>query len=577
MKKSANKLYKKHRNLILYGVIGGSGALLDLIVFLVLFNVFNIPAVPATMISVLFGITNNFALNTIFNFKKTDRLWLRYISFTSVGLFGLFISAYILAFGEVFGFDANITKLLSIPPVVLLQYFLNRHISFRDITDNFQVYASLRQMFKNNWGLMTINVIFIISSLFFIKAIPFQAPLGGPDESIHYKANIGFIIENHRLPVSGKDDIKQLSTCRVNEYGAVPCIYSYNVYPAANYIFSATTAIALNSITGISLEKGARFASLAAGLVFLNFLYLIAVRLGNSRRFAWSIALIALIPQVIFVSSYVNQDAHSLAIAAVATFALIHFLQKKSLQSAIFAGIAIGGILPLAKYNYFILGLIALLLLGFALVRKIISYKIFARFTLAATISFVVLSSFWYIRNLVLYSDALGQSFVLEEMQKYHPLGVTLPYNYDTLQQFIGLGFFTDIFNSFFAAFGFMYVWLSDDVYTIIYALLLACVMYSAYILATCRKRHKSHLILTHLTLALTVALTLSLAVYNSITNDFQPQGRYLYPILPTLAAALALSYRYDERFKYIAWVFVFIVLFVYSESAFIVLGHYTP
>lgn len=577
MQRNAKKLYRKHRSLILYGVIGGSGALLDFLVFLFLFNVINIPAVPATMISVLFGITNNFILNTIFNFKKTDRLFLRYLSFTSVGLFGLFLSAYILAFGEVFGLDPNVVKLLSIPPVVLMQYLLNKQISFREISSTFSVCATLRTFLNANWGLLLINLVFIFVALFFIKAIPFNSEIAAPDESIHYKANVGFIIENHRLPVSGEDDIHYLSKCRDNDYGSVPCLYSYAIYPAANYIFSAATAVMMHSVTGMTLETGARFASLFFGLAFVNFLYLTAYRLSKNREFSWGVASIGLMPQILFVSSYVNQDAHSLAIGAVCAYAIVAFLQRQSTTNTILAAIAFGGLLPLAKYNYFILAIVAAFILIYVFMIKKLALRNLLQLAGFSIIAFLALSAFWYVRNFLLYADPLGQNFVLEEMSNYHALGVVLPYSYDTLQQFIGLGFFTNIFNSFFAAFGYMYIWLPDSVYTLIYALVLASLMYTIYVIYSSKPRHKIPLLTTLLALLVAIGLTVGLALYNSVKNDFQPQGRYLYPILPVLAASLSFAYHYDKRFKYIAWVFVFIIVFLLSESIPVVIQNYTP
>ncbi|HEX6258958.1 MAG TPA: GtrA family protein [Candidatus Saccharimonadales bacterium] len=138
-------LYQKHRSFILYALIGLCGVTLDYIVFLVLFNAFGVNAALATAISVVCGITNNFALNAIFNFKKRDHIFVRYLLFLAVGMFGLVLSIAIIALGSQAGLDPNISKLLSIPFIVVLQYFLNKHISFQDSPEKFTKYLTTKK------------------------------------------------------------------------------------------------------------------------------------------------------------------------------------------------------------------------------------------------------------------------------------------------------------------------------------------------------------------------------------------------------------------------------------------------
>lgn len=125
-------LYQRHRSFILYALIGVSGATLDFAVFALLFNVFGVNATIATAISVICGITNNFAWNATYNFKKRDHLAIRYLLFLGVGMFGLLFSIVIIALGNMLGMNPNISKLISIPFIVVLQYFLNKHISFQN-------------------------------------------------------------------------------------------------------------------------------------------------------------------------------------------------------------------------------------------------------------------------------------------------------------------------------------------------------------------------------------------------------------------------------------------------------------
>lgn len=569
-------LYNTHRNFILYGIIGVSGALLDLVIFLILFNLLDISAVPATAISVLFGITNNFILNTIFNFKKTDRLFLRYISFMSIGVFGLLLSTLILALGEVFAVNANLSKVLSIPIIVLFQYFLNKRLSFHDFNPAFNVKDFVKHFWKLHGGILLINIIFVASCLFMIKSLPADGPSAGPDEVEHFRSNVQFIAENHRLPVSGIDDKAVLQICRENEYGAVPCRYSYVIYPAANYIVSATVGTALQDLSGISLLKGARIASMLWGILLINIIYLLSYRITKRRKVSWAIASIGLMPQVIFISSYINQDIHSLAISALCFYALVVLLQERRVSSVIFAGVCIGGLLPLAKYNFFILAPVLLaIILYFTLVARRLSYKMFAYLAISGVVSFISISLFWFLRNYILYNDFLGQSFVLEEMSKYATLGRVLPLNIETLSEYIRLGFFQHLFESFFLSLGYMTYRMPDTSYSLIQLTILMGVTYILYQIHRNYSHQRKKFVLIWLTFALTFVMSVFMVFYNSVVYDLQSQGRYLYPIILPLVIAVAASIHLDTRFRYLAYGIAGIVSYCYFQVIFIALAQY--
>lgn len=129
--KKIHNLYNKHRNLVLYGIIGSSGALLDYIAFIVLYNFVGLDPMLATTISISLGIINNFILNALFNFKTKSHLLSRFASFYAIGILGILLSiALIYLLHHQLGIDANIAKLISIPIVVIMQYILNKHFTF---------------------------------------------------------------------------------------------------------------------------------------------------------------------------------------------------------------------------------------------------------------------------------------------------------------------------------------------------------------------------------------------------------------------------------------------------------------
>ena len=126
-------LFSKFRNLILYGIIGSCTATLDFLIFTGLTQWTPIHYIIANVISCSTGILCSFLLNRKYNFKVTDHTMRRMAIFFSVGIFGMFLSSVILHFCiDDMHWNELISKLASIVIVVIIQFFLNKYISFRE-------------------------------------------------------------------------------------------------------------------------------------------------------------------------------------------------------------------------------------------------------------------------------------------------------------------------------------------------------------------------------------------------------------------------------------------------------------
>mgnify|MGYP003440486746 CR=1 FL=1 len=124
------QLFEKYRNLILYGLIGGSCALLDFIVYSGLCSI--IPFLVANVISTHCGIFCSFFLNRKYNFKVEDNTLRRFFSFYTVGLLGLAVSEGLLfLMVNYFGIEKIVSKLITVVAVALLQFVLNKFITFK--------------------------------------------------------------------------------------------------------------------------------------------------------------------------------------------------------------------------------------------------------------------------------------------------------------------------------------------------------------------------------------------------------------------------------------------------------------
>jgi len=126
------KLYNKYRELIKYCIIGCSGALLDFITYTILIKAFGMNYLLANALSVTAGITNNFFLNAYLNFKVTDKLFKRFISFYLVGMLGLVISEILLyLLVDIMSMNSIIAKIITIFVITIVQFILNKTITFK--------------------------------------------------------------------------------------------------------------------------------------------------------------------------------------------------------------------------------------------------------------------------------------------------------------------------------------------------------------------------------------------------------------------------------------------------------------
>jgi len=128
---SISLVYHRFRDLILYAVIGAFCASIDFGVYTALCYWQIMPYLWANIISIHCGIICSFLLNRSVNFKVKDHPKTRFLSFYTVGLFGLGISETMLyTLVTVNHMDEVLCKLLSIVVVSLVQFVLNKYVTF---------------------------------------------------------------------------------------------------------------------------------------------------------------------------------------------------------------------------------------------------------------------------------------------------------------------------------------------------------------------------------------------------------------------------------------------------------------
>lgn len=130
--KTAQHFFVKYQQLITYVAIGLLGIVFDTATFVILYRFAGINYMIANFTAMSVGICHNFLMNAFFNFKKTDKLHIRFLSFYGIGLVGVAISEIILfIFHDKLGIQAEIVKIASLPFIALFQFSLNKAISFR--------------------------------------------------------------------------------------------------------------------------------------------------------------------------------------------------------------------------------------------------------------------------------------------------------------------------------------------------------------------------------------------------------------------------------------------------------------
>ena len=132
MKKVDVLLHSESFNqLVKYVLIGILGLVVDFGTYWILTDI-NINVEIANMISSTCGIINNFFWNSYTNFKVHNRMLLRFISYFLVGqITTVFTTISLFIFVTKLGFPHLIVKVIATIVATLIQFVLNKFVTFR--------------------------------------------------------------------------------------------------------------------------------------------------------------------------------------------------------------------------------------------------------------------------------------------------------------------------------------------------------------------------------------------------------------------------------------------------------------
>lgn len=378
--------------------------------------------------------------------------------------------------------------------------------------------------------------IFFVLFVFIITVIwtIYQPYNYAPDEAMKMDV-CRYIAQNGKLPHGGDPAVR-------NAIWGI----SYGFTPILSYIASAGFMKVAMIFT--TEEAVLVFAARIMNILLYTATVAIIIKIGDKlfkNPFKWFfITLTSCLPQLMFLGTYINNDILAIFSIAVIIYSWIIGLERKwNIKSCILLAVGVG-ICALSYYNAygFILTSVMLFIASFITKKKKEKPKFEAKDFLQKGIIIaliaLIIASWWFVRNAVIYDgDFLGLRTEEEYAQKYaieefKPSNRTTPIQKgeNLIQMLINDGWLRSTYKSFIGVFGNMQFQVSNLIY-LCYGLLFigSIVGLIMYYRKYEKERNKNIL---QVIFALNIVITVCLSIYYSYASDFQPQGRYIMPML---------------------------------------------
>lgn len=376
---------------------------------------------------------------------------------------------------------------------------------------------------------------FICMSFFVIKQ-----PFGdGPDEINRYKV-VDYIDNHGTIPVGAEPEII------IDGYGA-----SYAFQPILTYIIEGY-ALRLLSPLGLSDSTKliiARYINVIFGLLAAFYTYKLATFLFNNKNavFLFTLAVV-LLPQNIFIYTYVNTDGMALFSVVLMVYAMIRGYKSDFDRNSLIALITGITLCLLSYYNCY--GYI--LMAFFAFIAYFVmnrDYKTMWKKGGIVAGLVILFAGWWFIRNAILYSGDIfaltarsecaaqtGNVLWLENMANtYKSQG------YSVYEMVFKTDYYTLVWKSFIAMFGPMAIPTHHYVYMGFKYIVILCLagLLIPEVSGTLKDYSLKHKIILWIFMIVSMIIPAVLAVIYSYGYDFQPQGRYYLPSLIPFACIL--------------------------------------
>lgn len=389
-----------------------------------------------------------------------------------------------------------------------------------------------------------------------------------PDENSRYKL-VEYLFSNSRLPVG---DIPKLSTC--NTYGV-----SYAFRPYTPMIVSALF-MKIASFLGIGasgLIYVARLVSVITGTLTVAFLILISKELNFKYKYLLP-CIMGLIPQFAFISAYVNMDSYATLSTAVIIYAWIKGIKTRWDRYST-GMLALGITICLGSYYnaypYLIISAAIFLISHIKYYKEKKSKKILTSLLVKSIIIIaiaLVFAGWYFVFNYVNYGEFLGTAATEKIMNKYSSYicrpdvrraNTYYGRGYSLLYMLMADYWVRLTLLSLIGMFDYMSLVCPDAIY----------VFYIGFLMiGFFGKMRKTYIEpkIKALDIAYIFAMlgVTALSLLYSYTEDYQPQGRYLYPaMVPFMIFIVEGLHHYLEGFgkkcryeKYVVWLLLIFV-----------------
>ena len=397
---------------------------------------------------------------------------------------------------------------------------------------------------------ITLFIIYIFILCFtYSKTIPFNR---APDEQMKYDV-CQYICENLKLPHGGDESIRNAT------WGI-----SYAFTPILSYMFSGILMRVTMLFTNneFSIVVASRFISVLCMVGYTIMNIKIAGKLFKGTYKWLFVVLVTLLPQMVYLGSYLNNDSLALFSISLIVYAWIIGLERKwDWKSCILLAVGIG-ICALSYYNaygYILCSVLIYLISSY--IRKI-SIKEFFKKGIVITLIAFVLAGWWFVRNFILYdgdflgldvSREYGEQYALEQ---YKPSNRPTPANQNMKLEtmLIDNKWIELTIKSSIGLFGYMDTTMEEGTYNTYKTIFIigiigaigGWIIKEIVNLMQTRQRAKTRKEviekekfikiqekkLFNIIMIICIIIPIALSLYYSYFNDFQPQGRYIMPII---------------------------------------------
>lgn len=345
--------------------------------------------------------------------------------------------------------------------------------------------------------------------------------------------------------------------------------YGYNVPGIVNdnkNLFIHTSLESFPYHNAVLAMRIARWLSVAMGALAVLFTYLLALEIFSRAKLlaASASAIVAFVPQFLFISGAVSNDSTIAAISACALWLMVRLLRAQfSWRAIVVVGIVVG-LAALTKVSGLGLIVLATCALGWkawqgrnepsGLRRTLLQFFLF-------TFAFSLVAGWWYIRNLVLYGELTGTE-MMSRIFFARPAPLALD------QLLVQLG---EVWETFWIGFGWGNIRANPAIYTSIAVfVLVGAIGLVKFSIADFRfsvllkpTDGQSQIALLLLWLVIVFA---AFVRWMMVTQA--PHGRLMFPALPAIAILMVLGFAQFQISRVLSFVHLVFVIFLFPLAA---------